>query len=114
MKEAQRCNELAFLVQGKTLATGTPNTIKKALGNVALYTIELEYTPLTQKYLSSIDGLLLINQFGDELRITINEECNIEAVQNILDNKLGATSKLQESSLNLEDVFIVLTQEKAL
>ncbi len=44
----------------------------------------------------------------------VNEDCNCELIQDILETKLGVTSKLQESELNLEDVFIALTQEKAL
>ena len=39
MEEAQRCNELAFLAQGEIVATGTPTTIKEALGNVTLLSI---------------------------------------------------------------------------
>ena len=114
MEEAQRCNELAFLAQGEIAATGTPATIKEALGNVTLFSINLPYTPLTQEYLSHISGIILINQFGDELRIMVNEDCDCELIQDILKTKLGATSKLQENELNLEDVFIALTQEKAL
>ncbi|MCF6310698.1 MAG: ABC transporter ATP-binding protein [Sulfurimonas sp.] len=111
MEEAQRCNELAFLALGNIVAKGTPKTIKKALGNIKLYTVEIDYTPLITEYLSGIDGIILLNQFGDELRIMVRAEFRISAIEEILKDKLNSTNKLQEGSANLEDVFIALTQE---
>lgn len=98
MEEAQRYNELAFLAQGEIVATGTPTTIKKALGNVTLLTINLPYTPLTQEYLSDIKGIILINQFEDELRIMLNADTNHENIQKILEEKLGVTTNLMSLS----------------
>ena len=114
MEEAERCHQLAFLAQGEIVAEGTPETIKESLHDIRLFSINLAYTPLTTQYLSNIEGIVLINQFGNELRIMIKAECNIEMIQEILDNKLQVKSKLKESTLDLEDVFIALTQDKAL
>ena len=114
MEEAQRCHQLAFLAQGEIVAEGTPTTIKESLVDIRLFAINLAYTPLTQKYLSDIEDIILINQFGDELRIMVKKECNIEVIQKILEDKLQIKTKLKESQLDLEDVFIALTQDKAL
>ena len=114
MEEAERCHQLAFLALGSIVAKGTPTTIKNALGNIRLFTINLSYTPLTIKYLSKIKGIILINQFGDELRLMVKEECNIQEIQKILKDKLNTNSTLKNGIPNLEDVFIALTQEKAL
>ena len=114
MEEAERCHQLAFLAQGKIVAEGTPTTIKESLIDIRLYIINLAYSPLTMKYLSDIKGIVLINQFGDELRIMVKPECNIETIQEILEDELHVKSKLKESELDLEDVFIALTQDKAL
>lgn len=114
MEEAERCHRLAFLAQGNIVAEGTPKTIKESLGNIRLFSINLAYTPLTMQYLSNIKYVILINQFGNELRIMIKPECNIERIQEILRDKLHTKLKLKESTLDLEDVFIALTQDKAL
>lgn len=114
MEEAERCHQLAFLAQGEIVAEGTPTTIKESLVDIRLFTINLAYTPLTQKYLSDIEDIILINQFGDELRIMVKQEYSIEIIQKILEDKLQTKSKLKESALDLEDVFIALTQDKAL
>ena len=114
MEEAERCHQLAFLAQGDIVAEGTPTTIKESLNDIRLYSVNLAYTPLTMQCLSNIKGIVLINQFGDELRIMVKPECNIETIQEILEDELHVKSKLKESALDLEDVFIALTQDKAL
>ncbi len=114
MEEAERCHQLAFLAQGELVIEGTPTSIKNSLIDTRLFTINLAYTPLTQKYLSEIEGVILINQFGNELRIMVKQECNIETIQKVLEEKLQTQSKLKENALDLEDVFIALTQDRAL
>lgn len=114
MEEAERCNQLAFLALGNIVAQGTPTTIKKALGDIRLFTINLSYSPLTLKYLSTIEGIILINQFGDELRLMVKPKCDIQKISEILKDKLNAKSTLKDGIANLEDVFIALTQDKAL
>ncbi len=114
MEEAERCHKLAFLAQGDIVAQGTPATIKESLGDIRLFSVNLAYTPLTMQYLSEIEDIVLINQFGNELRIMVKSECNIEMIEEILKDKLHSKEKLKESSLDLEDVFIALTQDKAL
>lgn len=114
MEEAERCNELAFLALGNIVAQGTPKTIKNALGDIKLYIVELEYSPLITQHLQDLDGIILLNQYGDELRIMVESDFNVQKIENILKDKLNTTIQLQESSVNLEDVFIALTQESAL
>lgn len=114
MEEAERCQELAFLAQGKIVAQGTPTTIKKSLGDVRLFTLNLPFTPLISKYLSNIKGILLLNQFGDELRIMVDQDCNVDEISQTLKEKLSVNAALQKGMPNIEDIFIALTEDKAL
>ena len=114
MEEAQRCDALAFLAQGEIVATGSPENIRNNLGDVKLYTIQTAYNPKIINVLSDMEGIILLNQLGNELRITMDGNTNIQNIENVLKNKLHITSNLQVGSLNLEDVFISLTQGKAL
>jgi len=114
MEEAERCHNLAFLAQGDIVAQGTPTTIKESLVDIRLFSINLAYTPQTMQYLSKIEDIVLINQFGNELRIMVKKGCNIDMIQEILKDKLHSQSRLKESTLDLEDLFIALTQDKAL
>ena len=114
MEEAERCNQLAFLALGNIVAQGTPSTIINTLGDVHLFTIKLSYSPLISKYLGEVEGIVLINQFGDELRIMTRTQCNVDDITDILKNRFNITSKLEQSSVSIEDAFIALTQDKAL
>jgi len=114
MEEAQRCDTLAFLAQGEIVAKGSPENIKSKLGNVKLYTIKTVYNPKITNALANVDGIILLNQLGNELRITMDENTDIQTIENIFKNELNITSNLHIGSLNLEDVFISLTQGKAL
>ena len=44
----------------------------------------------------------------------MDENTDIQTIENIFKNELNITSNLHIGSLNLEDVFISLTQGKAL
>ncbi len=114
MEEAERCKELAFLAKGEVVAQGSPSTIKNILGKAKLYTINLPYSPLITKALSGIEGIILLNQFGNELRILVTEYFNINIIKELLQQSFKMTVPLEESIPNLEDVFIALTQDKAL
>jgi len=114
MEEAQRCHELAFLAAGKIVAQGTPKTIKNVLGEIQLYILTTAYNPLISLQLSKINGVILINQFGDELRILVKSNFDKKIIEYILKENFNIYTELQEGETNLEDVFIALTQESAL
>ncbi len=113
MEEAQRCHELAFLAEGEIVARGTPRSIKNSLKGVKLYSARLAYSPLISQYLSSYEGVVLINQFGDELRLILKDDCDLKGIADILAEQLDFKDTLIEGEINLEDLFIVLTQGDA-
>lgn len=112
MEEAQRCHELAFLSAGRMVARGTPETIKEALGAASVYAAEIRYFPALHKALQKLDGVILLNQFGSELRIVVRPEINQATLQTLIDSTTGRTGPLKRDEPNLEDVFIALTQEQ--
>ncbi len=113
MEEAQRCHKLAFMAAGNMIATGTPDTIKKALGEVKVYTTQTPYLPALHHSLRESEGIVLINQFGTELRIIVKPEVALTNLESIINDMIHHPTPLQISEPNLEDVFIALTQDKA-
>jgi len=107
MEEAQRCDELAFIVSGEIIAKGTPESIKDALGDVHVFTAKTAYNPLYHQQLKALKGVKLLNQFGNELRCIVSSDVVAMALHGSTDSKL----EFVESEANLEDVFIVLSQE---
>ena len=113
MEEAQRCHQLAFISAGKIVAEGTPTTIKQALGDAQVYAAIIPYQPQLRVALMQLRGIILINQFGDELRIMVSPELKQAELEATIFNATGNDCPLKASEPNLEDVFIALTQNKA-
>ena len=109
MEEAQRCHQLAFLSAGKKVASGTPQTIKSALGSAQIYSAEIAFNPDLRAALLATPGVQLVNQFGTELRVLCTASLGVDEVQTIVD-KVVSGRALKPADANLEDVFIALTQ----
>lgn len=112
MEEAQRCHQLAFISSGKIVAEGSPDTIKQALGNVKVYSGKVTYLPDIHSALHALAGIILVNQFGNELRIVVSPEINDKLLESTISNVTGHACSIKFTEPNLEDVFIALTQGK--
>jgi len=111
MEEAQRCHQLAFISSGRIVAEGSPVTIKQALGNALVYIINISYRPELHRALLDTTGIILINQFGNELRLVVTPEVKRPDLESTISTITGEPCSLAISKPNLEDVFIALTQE---
>ena len=112
MEEASRCHELAFLSDGEIVAKGTPLGIKKALGDIVLYTTHIAYTPELNRALANLQESVLINQFGEELRIAVKHKEDKKLLEETIFTITKQHATLELCEANLEDVFIALTQHK--
>lgn len=112
MEEAQRCHQLAFLSAGQIVAEGSPDTIKQALNQASVYSANIPYLPELRDVLIDMDGMILVNQFGTELRLVVAPEVKQSELEATIMTVTGKPSSLQPSEPNLEDVFIALTQEQ--
>ena len=110
MEEAARCHQLAFIAEGKMIAQGTPGGIKSALGDVSVYSVKISYTPEMTAALEGVEGVLLTNQFGDNLHIVTHKDVVQTALEEVMGRVKKAPVHLSESEPDLEDVFIALTQ----
>jgi len=113
MEEAQRCHQLAFISAGSLVANGSPDDMKHALGDSKVYTTVLSYQPEVQEALLKIEGIILVNQFGTELRIVTQPELDKDMLEKIIAAITQQDCKLDKTEPNLEDAFIVLTQDSA-
>lgn len=110
MEEAQRCSELAFISAGKIVAEGSPETIKDALGDVFVYTCQVAYSPEIHNALHKLPGMILLNQFGKELRMVVTNGVDENVISSTISRVTNDTFEIDKSEPNLEDVFIALTQ----
>ena len=113
MEEAQRCHQLAFISAGSLVAKGSPDEIKHALGDNRVYTTDLPYQPAVQAALQQLGGIVLVNQFGNELRIVAKPTLKKQQLEETISTITRQITELEETTPNLEDAFIVLTQDHA-
>jgi len=111
MEEAQRCHQLAFISSGRIVAEGSPVTIKQAIGNAKVYSADISYLPELQSTLLNTAGMILVNQFGNELRLVVTPETRKSDLESTIGAITGKPCTLTISEPNLEDVFIALTQK---
>ncbi len=110
MEEAQRCHRLAFMAHGRIIAEGTPDSIRQALGEVNVYAIETPYNPELHAGLEQSKDVLLVNQFGSELRCVTSSQLTSQQLEEITQAHTGLATHFEETEANLEDVFIALNQ----
>jgi len=113
MEEAQRCHQLAFLSAGQIVAEGSPDSIVDALGESKVYAANIPYIPELRDALLAMHGIVLVNQFGNELRIVANPVIKKIDLESTIQAVTSQSFSLQITEPNLEDVFIVLTQGQA-
>ncbi len=113
MEEAERCHQLAFIAEGKMIAQGTPKSIKNALGDVQVFTVMQSYSPEMTKAIQAVDGVVLTNQFGENLHIVAETRVVKSELEEVMSKIKGEQLALELTEPDLEDVFIALTQGDA-
>lgn len=108
MEEAERCNQLAVISQGKLLTIGSPNDLKKNLQGKLL---EVECAPLMKasKVFGEIDGVQQVTVYGTTLHLNVTAAANIEGKIRESAQRHGvAVSAIHHIPPTLEDVFATL------
>ncbi len=108
MEEADRCNQIAFINEGKLLKIGTPQQLKEeASGNL----LEVDCFPLMKAshLFENLPGVLGVTAYGTTLHLSVKD---IKAVTLALENTAKKENitihSIQPISASLEDVFATL------
>ncbi|HBE92864.1 MAG TPA: multidrug ABC transporter ATP-binding protein [Gammaproteobacteria bacterium] len=109
MEEAERCHQLAFLSHGKCVANDTPDEIKKMLDHKQIYTFDAGHEPAMLKGLNHLEGVDVINRFGNTMRLVADESLTLDKLTTFLNTWPSEDYVPVQASANLEDVFITLT-----
>jgi ABC-2 type transport system ATP-binding protein len=110
MEEAERCNQIAFIAQGKLLSVGTPEQLKHSVTGGLL---EVECRPLMKasKLFSRIDGLIGITAYGTSLHLNVRDEAKATAeVRRIAEREKIELRSVKPIPATLEDVFATLEE----
>jgi len=108
MDEAERCSRLAFMFQGKIIAAGAPDELKKLMRGELL---ELE-TPderRARSLLADLPGVMGVEIFGDRVHVVVEQARSmIEPVCDALVAEGLKVTKIEPIAPDLEDVFVSL------
>jgi len=113
MDEAERCNKIAFISQGKILAIDSPTEIKQKYMHGEVINIIPENLTLCYSALSTLDFIEDIGIFGDSIHIVVQSATEkIFEIENFLRRKNLNFKKVEVIQPSIEDVFIALTKNK--
>ena len=112
MEEAERCNRIAFLNHGKLVTVGNPQRVKNALSDVISYAYYGDFELEMIDVLKKSKGIVLVNQFGKTVNILIDKQLDKIALQALIKPFIKQEPALVQREINLEDVFIVMTQDE--
>ena len=111
MEEAERCNQIAVISQGRLLTIGAPAQLK---AQVTGRLLEVECRPLMKasRVFGVLPGVIGVTAYGTTLHLNVT---NAEAVTQAL-RKTAQAQAIDVASINLipaslEDVFATLTEE---
>ncbi len=112
MDEAERCHALAILDNGRLVADGTPSDL---LENLPATVVEVESEEIrrVRATLVPLDGVIDAAQIGPRLHVLVQPSIT-EAVDYLQAAISDIPATLHVIKPNLEDVFVMATQDSAL
>ncbi len=109
MDEAEYCERVGVMRDGKLLAMDTPTNLKRSVITGDVW--EVFAHPLEQglEILHEMDGVERVGLAGDHLRV-ISQKVKKEALQSLLSRKKVQVEKIEKGEPTLEDVFLALAR----
>ena len=111
MEEAERCNQIAFISQGRLLRIGAPAELRAQVSGKLL---EIECRPLMKasRVFQRLPGVTGITAYGTTLHLNVTDP---DQVKRVLPDIARAEAidlvSIKPIPASLEDVFATLTQE---
>lgn len=110
MDEAEYCNRVGMMRDGKLLAMDTPSALKEQFVPGAIY--EIYATPLLASLaaLEAAPGVIRAGLAGDHLRVIVEESLSVDALQKVVENIGAQVTSIIRGEPTLEDVFLNLAK----
>jgi ABC-2 type transport system ATP-binding protein len=110
MDEAEYCERVGIMRDGKLLAMDTPGNLKKDVLSGQVW--QLSASPLENALstLKDLDGVRYAGLAGDQLRAVTNYETNKDHLANALREKKITVDSIEIAEPTLEDVFLSLAR----
>lgn len=111
MDEADYCNTIAMMYQGRLISLASPDTIKESLPGTLLQ-IDLGDPLEAQKVLINDPRVLNVSIQGMQLHVTVKKESDINAIQRLLNKANLPPNTIEIIQPSLEDAFTSLVSQQ--
>lgn len=112
MDEAERCNQISILYEGKVLTSGAPRELEAEL---PFEILEVKARPrrVIREVIGATEGILRWRPVGDRLRLSVNGADSLEGrLASALQSAGADVTILRRARPNMDDVFIYLVDEQ--
>jgi len=109
MDEAEYCERVGVMRDGKLLAMDTPTNLKKSIIKGDVWEVYARPLEKGLDILNGAEGVERVGLAGDHLR-TISQKLNKEAMQSLLKKQGVTVDKIEKGEPTLEDVFLSLAR----
>jgi len=109
MDEAEYCERVAVMRDGKLLAMDTPTNLKKSIITGDVWEAYVHPLERGMDILSAMPGVDRVGLAGDHLRV-ISSQVEKDAMQSLLSREGLSVEKIERGEPTLEDVFLALAR----
>ena len=109
MDEAEYCERVGVMRDGKLLAMDTPTNLKKSIITGDVWEVYAHPLERGLEILSAMPGVERVGLAGDHLRV-ISQRVGKDAMQSLLSRKKIEVEKIERGEPTLEDVFLALAR----
>lgn len=109
MDEAEYCERVGVMRDGKLLAMDTPTNLKKSIIKGDVWEVFAHPLERGLDVLHELDGVERVGLAGDHLRV-ISSKVKEEAMQDLLSRNNIRVEKIERGEPTLEDVFLALAR----
>jgi ABC-2 type transport system ATP-binding protein len=112
MDEAEYCNRLVLIFQGRIVASGSPTELKQQAMTGELLLIECDQLGLALDALQQAPDIRDVAVFGNALHVAVQDARSaIPHLRAVLSGQGVAVSRIEPIRASLEDVFVSLTAQ---
>lgn len=108
MEDARFCDRVVFLHDGRMLALGSPEELKKKVEG-QVFSLRTARPADAETTLHTVPGISGIQWKAEEIRFTLQPGCTLSSD---LQARLSALGRLDRAEADMEDVFAVLREAK--
>ncbi len=110
MDEAEYCERVGIMRDGKLLAMDTPSNLKETIIPGDVWEVFADPLQSGLDVLPTVDGVLRVGLAGDHLRVIAESGLKSESLKQALDSRGMQVSRIMAGEPTLEDVFLSLAR----